>query len=82
MIVSAEALGLEEDLSGVEASIADLITAEEAEDMAGTSKTWDFGPSLMTKDMIEELRQLGCFGDANIAFTVHLDIHIFIYTVK
>ena len=55
MIVSVKALGLEEDLSGVEASIADLITAEEAEDMAGTFKTWDFRPSLMTKDMIEEL---------------------------
>ena len=48
MIVSTEALGLEEDLSGVEASIADLITAEEAGDMAGSSRTWDFGPSLMT----------------------------------
>ena len=64
MIVSAEALGLEEYLSGVEASVADLITAEEVGDMAGSSRTWDFGPSLMTKDMIEELRQLGCFGDA------------------
>jgi len=59
MIVSAEALRLEEDLSGTEASVSDLITAEEAGDMAGTSKTWDFGPSLMTKDMIEELWQLG-----------------------
>ena len=55
MIVSAEALGLEEDISGVEASVADLITAEEAGDMAGSSRTWDFGPSLMTKDIIEEL---------------------------
>ena len=66
MIVSAEALGLEEDLSGVEASVADLIIVEEAGDMAGSSRTWDFGPSLMTKDMIEELRQLGCFGDAKV----------------
>ena len=66
MIVSAEALGLEEDCSGVRASIVDLITAEEAEDMADASKTLDFGPSLMTKDMIEELRQLGCFGDAKV----------------
>ena len=56
MIVNAEALGLEEDLSGVEASNADLITAEEAGYMAGSSRTWDFGPSLMTKDMVEELR--------------------------
>ena len=66
MIVSTEALGLEEDLSGVEASIADLITAEEAGDMAGSSRTWDFGPSLMMKDMIEELWQLGCFGEAKV----------------
>jgi hypothetical protein len=55
MVASAEALGLEEDIFGVEASVADLITAEEAGDMAGPSMTWDFGPSLMTKDMIEEL---------------------------
>ena len=66
MIVSAQTLGLEEDLSGVEASNADLITAEEAGYMAGSSRTWDFGPSLMTKDMIEELQQLGCFGDAKV----------------
>ena len=66
MIVSAEALALEEDLSRFEASIADFITTEEVGDKAGTSKTWDFGPSLMTKDMIEELRQLGCFGDAKV----------------
>ena len=56
MIVSAEALGLEEDLSGVEGSVANLITAEEAEDMVGTSKTSNFEPLLMTKDMIEGLR--------------------------
>ena len=56
MIVSVKALGLEEDLSQVEASITNLIAIEEVGDMAGTSKTWDFGPSLMTKDMIEELR--------------------------
>ena len=66
MIVIAEAFGLEEDLSGVEASIADLITSKEAANMAGLSRTWDFGPSLMTKDMIEELQQLGCFGDAKV----------------
>ena len=66
MIVSAKALGLEEDLFGVEASIADLIIAEEAGDMAGTSQTWDFEPSLVTNDMIEELRQLGSFGDAKV----------------
>ena len=66
MIVSAEALELEEDLSGVEASVADLITAEEAGEMAGSSRTWDFGPSLMTKDKIKELRKLGCFGEAKV----------------
>ena len=66
MVASAEAQGLEEDLSGVEASIADLITAEEVGDMAGPSRTWYFGPSLMTEDMIEELWKLGCFGDAKV----------------
>ena len=66
MIVSVEVLGLEEDLSRVEAFVVDLITAKEAGDMAGSCRTWDFGPSLMTKDMIEELRQLGCFGDAKV----------------
>ena len=66
MIVSVEALELEEDLSRVEASIADLISVEEAGDMAGSSRTWDFGPSLMTKDMIEELQKLGCFGEAKV----------------
>ena len=55
IIVSVEVLGLEEDLSRVEASVVDLITAEEAGDMAGSSRTWDFGPSFMTKDMIKEL---------------------------
>ena len=66
MVAGAEAQGLEEDLSGVEASVADLITAEEAGDMAGSSRTWDFGPSLMTKDMIKELWKLGCFGEAKV----------------
>ena len=66
MIVSAEVLELEEDLSGVEASVVDLITTEEVGDMVGPSRTWDFGPSLMTKDMIEELWQLGYFGDAKV----------------
>ena len=43
-----------------------MITAEEAGDMAGSSRMWDFGPSLMTKDMIEELRRLGCFDEAKV----------------
>ena len=34
--------------------------------MAGPSRMWDFGPSLMTKDMIKELRKLGCFGEAKV----------------
>ena len=66
MVASAETLGLEEDLSRVEASVADLITVEEAGDMAGSSRTWDFGHSLMTKDMIEELWKLDCFGNAKV----------------
>lgn len=39
MLASAEVLGLEEGLFGVEASVANLITAGEAKDMAGNSKT-------------------------------------------
>ena len=66
MIVSAEALGLKKDLSRVEASIANLIIAEVVGDMAGTSRMWAFRPSLMKKDMIEELRQLGYFDDAKV----------------
>ena len=66
MVAITEAQGLEEDLSGVEASVADLITAEEAGDMAGPSRTWDFGPSLMMEDMIEEFWKLGCFSDAKV----------------
>ena len=62
IIASAEALGLEEDFSGVEASVVDLFTAEEAGDMANTSKTWDFRSSLMTKDVIEDLWKRAYFG--------------------
>jgi hypothetical protein len=53
MLASTEALELGEDLASVEASIADLITAEEADDMAGVGGP--FGPSLMTVDMIRVL---------------------------
>jgi hypothetical protein len=35
MIASAEAQGLEEDLASIEASVGDLVGAEEAEVMAG-----------------------------------------------
>ena len=58
MIASAEAWELEEDLAGVEASIGDLIGAEETKAMAG--KTWDFEPSLMTKKMVADLEKEGC----------------------
>jgi hypothetical protein len=34
--------------------------------MAGSSRTWDFGPSLMTKDIIEDLQKLGIFGEAKL----------------
>jgi hypothetical protein len=59
MVASVEAQGLEEDLASVEASVGDLIEAEEAGLMAG--KTWDFGPSLMTKKMIAKLEKEGMF---------------------
>jgi hypothetical protein len=31
--------------------------------MASMSKTWDFGPLLMTQDMIKVLEEVGCFGE-------------------
>ena len=46
-----------EDLASVEASVGDLIGAKVAGLMAG--KTWDFGPSLMTKKMIAKLEKEG-----------------------
>jgi len=61
MLASAEAVELEEDLACVEAFVGDLITVEEAEDMAGAGRTWDFGPSLIMKDMIVNLEKEGCF---------------------
>ena len=59
MVASAEAQELVEDLASVEASVGDLIEAEEAGLMAG--KMWDFGPSLMTKKMIAKLKKEGMF---------------------
>jgi len=64
LVASAEAQEFVEDLGRVEASVAGLITMEEPEDMAGSNKTWDFGPSLMMEDMVGELRKLGVFGEA------------------
>ena len=63
MLANAEAIELEEDLADIEASVGDLITAEEVEDMASVGKAWDFGPSLMTKDMIKVLEEAGCFSE-------------------
>jgi hypothetical protein len=54
-----DALEFEEDLVSVEASVAGLISVEEAKDMAGAGKTWDFGPSLMTQEMIDMLEEEG-----------------------
>ena len=48
-----------EDLASIEASVGDLIGAQEAGLMA--RKTWDFGPSLMTKKMIAKLEKEGMF---------------------
>jgi hypothetical protein len=66
MLSSAEALELREDLASVEASVADLITTEEADDMAGAGGPWDFGPSLVTADVIEVLEREGCFGEKKV----------------
>ena len=59
MVASAKARELEEDLASIEASIGDLIRAEDAGLMA--RKTWDFGPLLMTKKMIAKLKKEGMF---------------------
>lgn len=59
MLARAKAQDIEEDLASVEASVADLISVEEVEDMAGAKRTWDFGPSLMTEEMILELEREG-----------------------
>ena len=66
MVASAEAQELVEDLGSVEAFVADLNTTEVVEDMAGPSRTWDFGPLLLIKDMIEDLWKLGVFGEAKV----------------
>jgi hypothetical protein len=66
MVASVEEQEFVEDPGSVEASVADLITAEEVEDMAGLRRTWDFGPSLMKRDMIEDLWKLGIFWDAKV----------------
>lgn len=42
----------------MEASLGDLVGVEEADAMA--DRTWDFGPSLMTKKMILDLEKAGC----------------------
>jgi hypothetical protein len=55
MIASVEARELEDDIARVEASVGDLIGAEETETMA--KKTWDFGLYLMTKKMLADLEK-------------------------
>jgi hypothetical protein len=55
MVASVAAQEVKEDLACVEASVNDLIRAKEAGLMA--RKTWDFGPSLMTKKMITKLEK-------------------------
>lgn len=59
MLASAEAREVEEELIGVEASVGDLVGAKEFEDMARARKTWDFGTSLMTQEMIAVLEKEG-----------------------
>lgn len=57
MVASVEVQELEEDRASVEASVRDLIGAEESEAMA--RKTWDFGSLLMTKKMSTKLEKEG-----------------------
>lgn len=56
-IESAEGQEPEEGLSGVEASLSDLVRAKESEAMA--KKTCDFGSSHMTAEMLRTLEDEG-----------------------
>jgi len=60
MLASAKAVDFEEDLSSVEASVDDLIIAEEDEGVGGKGITLDFGPTSMTRGMIKALEKEGC----------------------
>lgn len=59
MMVRAKAHSTEEDMGGVEVSPRDLVKGRSSK--AELKKTWDFGPSLMTEEMIGELVLQGCF---------------------
>jgi hypothetical protein len=59
MVASITAQELEQDLVGVEASISDLVVANEGELMA--DKTWDFGESSITEEMITKMEEEGYF---------------------
>lgn len=59
MVDVFEARDLEEDLASVDASVGDLVRGSESEAMV--AKTWDFGQSLMTEEMIQDLEREGCF---------------------
>jgi hypothetical protein len=59
MIASVLAQELEEDLESVEASVSDLVSAEEF--MAMASKTWDFGPSSINEEAIAKMLNEGFF---------------------
>jgi hypothetical protein len=59
MVASITAQELKEDLTGVEASVSDSVGASEGEAMAG--KTWDFGESTITEEMIAKMEEEGYF---------------------
>lgn len=59
-LAAVEAQEIKENLIGVEASVGDLVGAEEFGEMAGAKKTCDFGPSLITLEMIDGLEKEGC----------------------
>jgi hypothetical protein len=59
MVASIMAQELEEDLAGVVASVSNLVGASEGESMA--SKTWDFGESSITEEMIVKMEMEGYF---------------------
>ena len=67
MIASASALEfeklVEEDLGSVSASVGDLI-AVDPRDMA--IKSWDFGPSSITNEVVVEMLKESCFPSSRV----------------
>jgi len=66
MLEIVAAQELEEDLSNVDASVGDLISAKEIFSMAGP--TFEFGESLMTAEDIAEMVEAAFFNEGRVKF--------------